>query len=174
MSVIGWRQWAVDAHGQLRPAWTPWSPFPPDLLLWRPDGVTRALCLRAQRDDFSSRMLRVPMAPHPRMPSEDCVCGLYAWLCARALADAAAPTWTSRPIVVGAARLGGRLVVTERGYRAQLGYPVAVLDPRGVVSPAYAVARYLSWDALVAEWDQHDDGDQDRDRDRDRYPPDPL
>ncbi len=105
------------------------------------------------------------------MPSETCVCGLYAWLSARELADADAPTWTSRPIVVGAARLGGRLIVTERGYRAQLGYPVAVLDPQGVVSPAYAVARYFTWDALVAEWDQHDDVDQYQDQCRDRYPP---
>jgi hypothetical protein len=124
------------------------------MLLWRPNGLTKALCLWAQRDDLSSRRFRVPSAPHTQMPSENCVCGLYAWLSPRELADAAAPTWTSRPIVVGAARLGGRLVVTERGYRAQLGYPVAVLDPRGVVSPTYAVARYLTWDALVAEWHQ--------------------
>jgi hypothetical protein len=54
--------------------------------------------------------------------------------------------------VVGVARLGGRVIVTERGYRAQRGLPVAVLDPRGDVSDVYALARYRTWDALVAEW----------------------
>ncbi len=155
--MIGWRQWAVDGSGRLRPAWTPWSPFPDGMLMWRPDGLTKALCLRVQRDDLSSRMLGTPLPAHSRTPSESCVCGLYAWLSPQALAAATAPTWTSRPIVVGAARLGGRLVITERGYRAELGYPVAVLDPAGVVSTAYPVARYRSWDALVAEWEQPDD-----------------
>ena len=46
MSLLGWRQWAVDRDGLLRPAWTPWTPFPAGLLLWRPDGLTRAHCLR--------------------------------------------------------------------------------------------------------------------------------
>ncbi|ONH34441.1 hypothetical protein [Protofrankia sp. BMG5.30] len=164
MSVIGWRQWAVDGAGRLRPAWTPWSPFPTDLLLWYPDGLTRALCLRGVRDDFggqpSSASLAASLTPHPRMPGEACACGLYGWLSARELAAAATPRWTSRPIVVGAARLGGRLVVSERGYRAQLGYPVAVVDPDGVVSSAYSVARYRTWGALVAEWDQSADWDQ--------------
>ncbi|WP_131769371.1 hypothetical protein [Candidatus Protofrankia californiensis] len=154
MSVIGWRQWVVDGAGWLRPAWTPWSPFPADLLLWRPDGLTRAFCLRGARDGLGSQLSQAHLTPHLRMPSENCVCGLYAWLSAQELAAAAAPRWTSRPIIVGAARLGGRLVISARGYRAQLGYPVAVVDPDGVVSAAYPVARYRTWDALVAEWDQ--------------------
>jgi hypothetical protein len=151
MSLLGWRQWAVDAQGQLRPAWTPWSPFPPELLLWRPDGVTEARCLRLARPDRDRGAAR-RTPPHLRTPADGCVCGLYAWRDPDTLLVAPRPRWTSLPVVVGAARLGGRVVVADRGYRAQLGYPVAVLDPGGVVSPRYAVARYRTWDALVAEW----------------------
>lgn len=153
MSVLGWRQWAVDRDGLLRPAWTPWSPFPPDLLLWRPDGMTEAHCLRRERDDPSGGLRRRRTRRHPEVPGDACVCGLYAWAGPAELRAAARPTWTSRPIVVGVARLGGRLVVAERGYRAQRAYPVAVLDPKGIVSASYPVARYRRWDALVAEWD---------------------
>jgi hypothetical protein len=94
---------------------------------------------------------------HKRTPGEGCVCGLYAWRDPAVLAAAPRPRWTHLPIVVGAARLGGRIIVAERGYRAGLGYPVAVLDPTGVVSGRYPVARYRTWDGLVAEWHQPDD-----------------
>ncbi|MCK9931246.1 hypothetical protein MXD62_29600 [Frankia sp. Mgl5] len=143
MSLLGWRQWAVDSDGLLRPAWTPWSPFPPEFLLWHPDGLTEAHCLRT--DDSGQER-------HDRLPGDDCVCGLYAWRDPSLLVTARLPRWTRCPCVIGVARLGGRVIVAERGYRAQLGYPVAVFDPRGIVSPRYAVARYRRWPALVAEW----------------------
>ncbi|EFC84722.1 hypothetical protein [Parafrankia sp. EUN1f] len=149
MSLLGWRQWAVDGDGLLRPAWTPWSPFPTGLLLWRPDGLTEACCLRTETGR---------QAPHERTPADDCVCGLYAWRSSALLAAARRPRWTRYPCVVGVARLGGRVIIAERGYRAERGYPVAVFDPRGRVSPRYPVARYRRWSALVAEWD--DQGDQ--------------
>jgi hypothetical protein len=145
VSLLGWRQWAVDTEGRLRPAWTPWSPFPPEFLLWRPDGLTRARCLRG----------RHPAAPGTEpdpAPAEGCVCGLYAWRDPTALVAAARPRWTARPIIVGAVRLGGRMIVAERGYRAELGYPAAIVDPLGVVSAEYSVARYRGWPELVAEW----------------------
>jgi hypothetical protein len=155
--MLGWRQWAVDARGGLRPAWTPWSPFP-DLLLWQPDGLTRAVCLRVAREaqgardpDHSPRPRTSPTA-HERTPDEACACGLYAWRGPDLLAAADRPRWTRQPIVVGVARLGGRVIVTERGYRAELANPVAVLDRRGVVGARYRVARYRRWEALVAEW----------------------
>jgi hypothetical protein len=88
------------------------------------------------------------------VPDEGCVCGLYAWDSPVTLAAAPRPRWTSRPVVVGVTRLGGRVIVAERGYRAQHAFPVAVVDPDRVVSSAYAVARYRAWDALVAEWHQ--------------------
>jgi hypothetical protein len=153
VSVLGWRQWAVDRDGLLRPAWTPWSPFPPDLLLWRPDGMTEAHCLRMERNDPSGGLAARRSRRHPNVPGDACVCGLYAWHRPGDLRAAPRPTWTSRPIVGGVARLGGRLVVAARGYRAQRGYPVAVLDPDGIVSGRYPLARYRRWDALVAEWD---------------------
>ncbi|MGF7236679.1 MAG: hypothetical protein ACQSGP_17215 [Frankia sp.] len=159
MSMLGWRQWAVDERGGLRPAWTPWSPFPDDLLLWRPDGLTRALCLRAARDTQDPRGQRARPA-HVQTPDEACVCGLYAWRDPDLLTAAARPRWTHRPIVVGVAKLGGRVIVTERGYRAELATPVAVLDRHGVVGPSYRVARYRHWDALVAEWGASPAGQQ--------------
>lgn len=148
VSVLGWRQWAVDKDGMLRPAWTPWSPFPQGLLLWRPDGVTRAHCLRGTSHGLPAG----PAVPHP-----ECVCGLYAWRAPAALASAPRPRWTRRPIVLGVARFGGRMIIAERGLRASSGYPVAVLDPAAVVSPRYPIARYRHWPALVAEW--HADGE---------------
>jgi hypothetical protein len=160
VSFLGWRHWAVDTDGLLRPAWTPWSPYPPDLLVWRPDGITEAQCLRVLADRVSEVILGIDPPPaeragggdHRRTPDEGCVCGLYAWRDAGLLAEARPPRWTRRPIVLGVARLGGRVIVAERGYRAQRGYPVAVLDPDGVVSPRYRVARYKTWPALTAEW----------------------
>jgi hypothetical protein len=166
VSFLGWRQWAIDRHGLLRPAWTPWSPYPPEAMVWRPEGLTEAVCLRVEagRVPDEPRWSRglgggalgrggAPgAAPHPAVPEAGCVCGLYAWDSPDALAAARRPRWTSFPVVVGVARLGGRVIVTERGYRAQRGLPVAVLDPRGDVSDVYALARYRTWDALVAEW----------------------
>jgi hypothetical protein len=86
------------------------------------------------------------------IPDPECGCGLYAWRDPAELAGAPHPRWTSLPIVVGVARLGGRIIVGERGYRAELGYPVAVLDPVGVVATTYQLARYREWRALVSEW----------------------
>ncbi|CAJ59428.1 MULTISPECIES: hypothetical protein [Frankia] len=174
MSLLGWRQWAVDGQGQLRPAWTPWSPFPPGMLLWRADGITQARCLRTKRPDSVAAgepppaHHRVPddhRRPHERrlpdeqrvpddhrVPDEHCLCGLYAWRTPEILAAARRPRWTALPCVVGVVRLGGRIIIGERGYRAERGYPVAVLDRHGVVSTSYAVARYRTFSALVAEW----------------------
>lgn len=162
--MIGWRQWAVDPRGRLRPAWTPWSPYPDDLLLWRPDGLTKAHCLRARRPSVEAPLAWfAPAVPtrqddrapdHWPMPDEACDCGLYAWRTPDLLAAAPRPRWTRLPIVVGAVRLGGRVIVTERGYRAQFAHPLAVRDPSGVVSPDYPIARYRRLDALVAEWYQ--------------------
>jgi len=167
VSLLGWRQWVVDSDGLLRPAWTPWSPFPAGLLLWPPDGMAEAHCLRAEpspgrSSGRSSGRLSVskdrpaagrqPDGGHEHVPDERCVCGLYAWRTPALLRSARPPRWTSLPCVVGVVRLGGRTIVAERGYRAQRGFPVAVLDPHGVVSPRYTVARYRHWDALVAEW----------------------
>jgi hypothetical protein len=86
------------------------------------------------------------------IPADGCVCGLYAWRDPETLAAAPVPRWTRRPIVTGAVRLGGRVIVGERGYRAEVGYPVAIHDPNGVIAPAYQVARYRDWRALVSEW----------------------
>ena len=174
MSVLGWRQWAVDRAGLLRPAWTPWSPHPPELMLWRPDGVTRAHCLRGPHEQPASAEAEAAEACETaaagatgsagatgpsgetgfggRLPEAGCACGLYAWRSPAELAAAPHPRWTSLPIVVGVARLGGRIIVGERGYRAELGYPVAVLDPTGVVAAVYQLARYRDRRALVAEW----------------------
>lgn len=150
MSLLGWRQWAVDGDGLLRPAWTPWSPFPPGLLLWRPDGMTEAHCLRAESAESAES---AGEQPHDRMPDEGCACGLYAWRSPALLAAARLPRWTRCHCVIGVVRLGGRVIIAQRGYRAQRGYPVAVFDPRGVVSPRYSIARYRRWSALVTEWD---------------------
>ncbi len=151
MSLLGWRQWAVDDRGQLRPAWTPWSPFPPSMLLWRADGITQAHCLRAKRPDSTAVGEPAP-AGHDRVPDEHYLCGLYAWRTPEILAAARRPRWTALPCVVGVVRLGGRIIIGERGYRAERGYPVAVLDRHGVVSASYTIARYRTFSALVAEW----------------------
>jgi hypothetical protein len=184
LSVLGWRQWAVDKDGLLRPAWRPWSPYPPRLVLWRPDGITRAHCLRdgdhspapageragaagppgegvapgAAGPHAGAGLAGEPGAPQAAdagdgfIPHPRCACGLYAWSDPATLAAAPYPRWTRRPIVVGVVRLGGRMIIGERGVRASSGYPVAVLDRDGVVSPAYQVARYREWAPLVAEW----------------------
>ncbi|WP_225438775.1 hypothetical protein [Candidatus Frankia nodulisporulans] len=152
MSLLGWRQWAVDRDGQLRPAWTPWSPFPPGMLLWRPDAITEARCLRTTTHPEEPSRADAPAVAHERIPDEHCLCGLCAWRTPELLAAARRPTWTSLPCVVGVVRLGGRIIIGERGYRAERGYPVALFDRHGVVSPDYAVARYRTFAALTAEW----------------------
>ncbi|MBX6390928.1 MAG: hypothetical protein IRZ08_18390, partial [Frankia sp.] len=144
---------------------------PPDHLLWRPDGITRARCLRGshgpppdgsgeptRHDAPAGLAVAASGDAHQgeageRVPAEGCGCGLYAWRGPARLRAAPRPRWTSRPVVTGVVRLGGRVVVADRGYRAELAYPVAVLDPHGLVSPRYQIARYRSWPALLAEWD---------------------
>ncbi|CAO5237000.1 hypothetical protein [Frankia sp. AgKG'84/4] len=151
MSLLGWRQWAVDREGRLRPAWTPWTPFPPGMLLWRPDGITQAHCLRTARPDPGAPS-GPPTASHDRVPGEHCLCGLYAWRTPEILAAAKLPRWSSLPCVVGVVRLGGRVIIGARGYRAERGYPVALLDRDDVVASEYTVARYRTFRSLVAEW----------------------
>jgi len=153
--VIGWRQWRVDRAGRLRPAfrWTS-ERDRNDILLWRPDGLTEAVCLREDYGYHRFSEDRNP-APHPQVPDERCSCGLYAWRSPQECSFDIEQLWTSLafPFVVGVVRLGRRIVVAERGYRAQAGYPVAVLDRHGIVASTYPVARYRTWEALVAEWD---------------------
>ena len=122
--VVGWRVWVVmDTEEGLRLGsvihegrWTP--------------GTTALAACRRQEDVFAA-----PLPPHPT-PSAECACGFHA---ARDSVDALAylrgrddPTTVCR--IVGEVALWGRLVETERGWRASAAYPVRLYVPDDAIA----------------------------------------
>jgi hypothetical protein len=130
--VLGWRVWRVGDDGLLEAVvWG--SP-------WHPRQRFHASCEDAPSPFWPGSGL----APH-RPPARDCECGIYAF---KRRADAellAREKVDGRPLALGRASLWGRVVETERGYRAEFAYPydVEVLGGSsalaGLVRSRYAV-----------------------------------
>jgi hypothetical protein len=112
--VLGHRLWEVR-HGVLRSLWC-------RALSWAPQQRSTAACHQPQgslASQLAGRHLPLHAAPGP-----GCTCGIYAVSAPEDL-----PTdWSgTRELVVwGTVALWGRVVVAERGWRAQFACPVSL------------------------------------------------
>lgn len=80
--------------------------------------------------------------PGHDVPHEWCTCGFYAYNTAASLGDYAAP-------IVGVVRLTGRVLVGSKGFRAQRGEIVALLNPSDVVNTRAETAYGATARALL-------------------------
>jgi len=108
---------------------------------WRPQARFEAECEDAAASVFWQNP---PRQPH-RAPDARCDCGIYAFK-ARGEADFLAREKTGAALLaVGRASLWGRIIETERGYRAQYAYPYDLellggsADIAGELRASYAV-----------------------------------
>lgn len=106
--VIGWRAWLIELRGTVSPYEYSLLSCVKDQKIYRwPSGVAEAATCRV-------------VSEH-RAPVEGCSCGFYAF---RRLEDLIASTKGSRgPGVIGTVELWGKVVVADRGFRAQYAYP---------------------------------------------------
>jgi hypothetical protein len=137
--IVGWRAWAVaetEDGPELRSLVYahPWPAGEPLRMVCEPGG-----CLGA----------RWPEQPH--------ACGIHAFK-SRGDAEAFPSQWEARRFpgaafprdaVVGQVSLWGRVVEHERGYRAELAYPYALLLSPGQDHLAAPLARRYRIDVLV-------------------------
>ena len=133
--MVGWRVWSVvHAGGELRLSSLVYHE------LWEPGRETRARCRRT--------LAALPWSRPPlhEAPGYDCCCGIYALaspdLAARYLGSEVenAPRAVMR--VFGAVSLWGRVVETERGWRASCAYPQRIVVPSRRLERLVAVALW--------------------------------
>lgn len=134
MAITGWRLWRVDPTGILYPYGTALH------TMWE-FNTTVAGCLRYPVDAYLGRH---------QPPEIGCRCGLYAHKYRPAFAELHVRYTTT--VIVGLGSLWGRVIEHERGWRAQYGRLLAIVDPANRVSPRYNAATYPTIDAMLAEW----------------------
>jgi hypothetical protein len=125
--VLGWRIWRIDTElGLLR------SPFL-GRDLWLPEQPFRAGC------GIPIKVLPEHVPPHDS-PDSRCTCGIYAAVAVSTLVDdlktlstiiahEARIGYRRDLIAVGLVSLWGRVIICERGYRAELAYPKEIYAP---------------------------------------------
>ena len=126
--VIGYRQWRLDAFGQLW-ALTDFGNAP-----WVP-GVNTAVCGASRRTYYSRSFVpdtvAMPATSHP-VPDATCDCGFYSW---RRPDDqyttSAENGGFGNIIVMGAVAVWGALEVHETGFRAEKACIVTLADSDG-------------------------------------------
>ena len=118
MPIVAWRAWRPTHSGLLAGVVT--------CAVWPPDDAMLGECRR----QWSQRYYDAPggpgvMAPSHRAPHGECHCGIYGHT---RLADLEAEPWMRDAIVVGRAKLWGRVVDHERGWRSERARITALVD----------------------------------------------
>lgn len=118
MPIVAWRAWRPTHSGLLAGVVT--------CVVWPSDDAMLGEC----RKNHAVAYYEQPggpgvSAPAHRAPHEGCQCGVYGHA---SLADLEAEPWMRDAIVVGRAKLWGRVVDHERGWRAERGRVTALVD----------------------------------------------
>lgn len=112
----GYRVWALGRDGLLRSSA---SGFTHGIRsVWRP------------RERFNARCLSLRPCEPPAVPGAGHTCGIYA-VSHLGTARAWARSLGIRPLVIGEVWGWGRVVQTERGWRARHAYPAALVEVIG-------------------------------------------
>jgi hypothetical protein len=122
--LVGWRGWlALSVEDELRLCSPIYS------TVWLPREATSAVC------QLRERPLGLPVLRNHAAPDEGCRCGLYASASPQTAASFISAPFLSgrdpdlRQRVFGRVSLWGRVVVYERGWRAELAYPALLYVP---------------------------------------------
>lgn len=82
-------------------------------------------------------------APHDRVPQECCTCGIYAF---RTLPQLVTELDGSPRCLLGEVRLWGKVIITERGYKAEYAYPTRLISMHPLDSMNHAcLDAELEW-----------------------------
>lgn len=142
--IVGWRGWNVDAEGGLRGA--------ARSELWVPGQPAVAVCANAgNKYQYGYNPQTKPNHLEVGVPQQACTCGFYAYKSLetelKQLLDSMDMEWDygSRRLVpkprvhatyiqqtLGQVNLWGRVIVHQRGYRAQYAYPKAIIVSESV------------------------------------------
>lgn len=140
--VVGYRQWVVDAVGQLRAVTMAKQ-------VWVP-GENVAKCRPFDCAGTTSFLRSAPLEEHAA-PAEHCACGFYGWIDLRvasggcAYFDDAGRLW-----VTGGIAVWGDLRVHADGFRASRACPVALAYDDETTSRVRDVLRRVTDDYRVA------------------------
>jgi hypothetical protein len=142
--IVGWRAWSVHSDGILTSIHHPtrWEPGVPVQADHSPPldlGPTDEVPADSRR---SPRRAAEQRPHHP--PGAACTCGVYAVVDKEQLELQF--LWPSVPSVYGRVNLWGRVIIAEKGYRAQFAYPLELWVADGTIVEtleAYGVPVYL-------------------------------
>jgi hypothetical protein len=124
--IVGWRLWLVVADGGY--LWLESMLYP---IRWSPRRALDARCVPHRRC-YLCDPAEVQAATGHCAPDEECECGIYAARSPDTLAPYLDSTYTGRAAVgrvLGRVRLWGKVIVGERGWRAEHAYPHAIYVP---------------------------------------------
>lgn len=153
-ALTGWRLWYAVEVPLLLPA---------EVFTVGHAGVYRLAGMRGTAEDWPpleaafARCVK-HKSPHRDSPGEGCRCGFHA---IRSLPQFVASFSPAPGVLMGEVWLWGKIIVCERGYKAQFAYPKRLIIPTGwkeaemvagELSASYRVATEMGdWDGLVRE-----------------------
>jgi hypothetical protein len=153
--LVGWRLW----HAVEVPIELPTGLMPGHGRLYRLTGKRGGVSDWPPLIAAAARCGR-KQSGHSRAPVEGCSCGFYAL---SSLPQFVASHWPAPGVVVGEVFLWGRVIVCERGYKAEHAYPKRLIVNRAFgnavaelmsqeLSASYSVPTEIKdWDELVLE-----------------------
>jgi hypothetical protein len=146
--IVGWRAWRFTSSGTLTSVHHPtrWEPGVPVQADHSPPLFPASLDDAAADSRLRRAAAREPYAEQRahEAPGASCTCGVYALIDKEQLELQF--LWPSLPSVYGRVNLWGRVIVAEKGYRAQFAYPAEFWVDDVTIAEAlevYGVPVYL-------------------------------
>ena len=136
--IVGWRAWRVDGDGMLTSIHHPtrWEPGVPVRADHSPPldlGRSEEEAPDSRRRTGRAHAAGAEEREHDP-PGAGCTCGVYALIDKEQLELQF--LWPSMPSVYGRVNLWGRVIVAEKGYRAQFAYPAELWVADGTIVEA--------------------------------------
>jgi hypothetical protein len=114
--VLGYRAWRINKYGTGLSGMV-------SIIPWFSDQETIATCRNF--GFIEAIQSRRPICPLRKVPNWDCSCGLYAW---RQLESIDLENMVFEHCLIGAVMGWGKVILTERGWRASHARPIAFIE----------------------------------------------